>query len=525
MSDERVSLRLDGRIVEVPRGATILDAAKAIDLEIPTLCHVEGMPPRTSCMACLVMVEGESRLLPACATEVRDGMDVKSEVPEVLDARRTAIELLLSEHGGDCLGPCHLLCPAWLDAPRMIEEILRDDLAAAIRTVKYAMALPATLGRICSAPCEKGCRRSGVDGAVGICRLKRFVADHDLASDKPYVPLLAPDSGRRAAVIGAGPAGLSAAYHLRRAGIGVSLFDEAERPGGALRHEIPEDRLPREVLDGEIGILEAMGVTFRPGQRLGRDLDLAEARRNFDGVILALGTIDPKGRNGQGPGLKGIALGERGVIADRYTFATGLPGVFAAGGVIRPERMAVRALAQGKKAAHALAAYLETGEAEALHRPFTTRLGRLDEGELTRLAAGREEAAPVTPGGGAEAGFTGEEARREAVRCLRCDCARVDDCKLRHWAEVLDARAGRYDGPRRRYERIDLGSGVILEPSKCISCGICVDLSAKARPGFAFSGRGFGVTVRVPEGLVPERMPADLLEVCVAACPTGALRK
>ena len=206
-------LTIDQREVEVPPGATVLDAARQLGIDIPTLCYLEGYRPSTSCLVCMVKIRtgDRGRLAPSCGTPAVGGMVVESETEELFQIRRTALELLLSDHVGDCLAPCHFACPAHMDVPNMLRQITTEDLAAAIVTIKRDIALPAVLGRICPKPCEKGCRRSGADGPVAVCQLKRFAADADLASPQPYQPPYAPPTGIRVAIVGAGPTGLSAA--------------------------------------------------------------------------------------------------------------------------------------------------------------------------------------------------------------------------------------------------------------------------------------------------------------------------
>ena len=204
-------LTIDNREVEVPGGATILDAAEKLGIDIPTMCFMKGCQPSTSCMVCVVKVEGRAVLLPACGTLAEEGMRVVSDCEEVHEARKTALELLLSDHVGDCLGPCHVICPAEMNIPLMIRQIAAGQMRDAIETVKNDIALPAVLGRICPKPCERGCRRAAIDDAVSICLLKRYVADVDLESAKPYSPVCESKQNKRVAVIGAGPAGLAAA--------------------------------------------------------------------------------------------------------------------------------------------------------------------------------------------------------------------------------------------------------------------------------------------------------------------------
>ena len=167
-------LTIDRISVEVAQGSTILDSAKKLGIDIPALCLKEGCQPSTSCMVCIVKVK--NRLIPSCATIAEDGMEIESETDEIREARRTALELLLSDHAGDCIAPCHNICPAGMNIPLMIRQIAEGDLRNVIITVKKDISLPAVLGRICPAPCEKGCRRGFHDNPISICLLKRYVA-------------------------------------------------------------------------------------------------------------------------------------------------------------------------------------------------------------------------------------------------------------------------------------------------------------------------------------------------------------
>ena len=179
-------LTIDQREVEVPPGATILDAARKLGIDIPALCFLEGCEPSTSCLCCLVKVNGNGRLVPSCATLAEEGAKVESETPDIRSTRRKSLELLLSDHLGDCVAPCYLACPAEMDIPQMLRQISSGDMRGAIATVKSDIALPAVLGRICPAPCEKICRRRDLDAAVAICLLKRYVVA-DLHSALPAV--------------------------------------------------------------------------------------------------------------------------------------------------------------------------------------------------------------------------------------------------------------------------------------------------------------------------------------------------
>ena len=177
MSGSGLRVQIDGRNVQVPAGSTLLDAAKRADVSIPTLCHRDGCRPGTSCMVCVVQVQGLKRLVPACAYPVRDGMVVETGTERVLQARRTAMELLLAEHVGDCEGPCRRGCPARMNIPLMLRQIAAGRIDRALVTVRREIPMPAVLGWVCPAPCEKHCRRTGVDAPVAICLAKRFAGE------------------------------------------------------------------------------------------------------------------------------------------------------------------------------------------------------------------------------------------------------------------------------------------------------------------------------------------------------------
>ena len=158
-----IAIHIDGRPVSVPPGTTILGAARQLGIAIPTLCHVEGFEPSASCFLCAVQIEGRPNLWPSCATPVAPGMAVITNSAEVRAARKTALELLLSDHAGDCVAPCHTGCPAGLDIPGFIARIAAGDNAASARLVTDGLTLPASLGRVCPRLCEQHCPRNSRD--------------------------------------------------------------------------------------------------------------------------------------------------------------------------------------------------------------------------------------------------------------------------------------------------------------------------------------------------------------------------
>lgn len=189
--------------------------------------------------------------------------------------------------------PCHAACPAGEDAQAWIAGLQDGHPREAWETIAAVNPLPGVTGRVCPHPCESGCNRGHYDDAVNIHGLERWLGDQAVAKNWAFPP--APEAGvagKSVAIIGAGPAGLSCAYHLRRRGYAVTLFDALPEPGGLLRTALPLNRLPREALDAEIQRILDLGITFRGHTRIGDagQPDLAALRADFDAVFLAPGT-------------------------------------------------------------------------------------------------------------------------------------------------------------------------------------------------------------------------------------------
>jgi formate dehydrogenase major subunit len=287
-----VKLEIDGRRVTADGNQTILEAARQHGIQtIPTLCHDQQLEPFASCFVCVVKVKGARSLLPACSTKVSSGMVVETNNFEVRQSRKAALELLLSDHYADCIGPCQLSCPAEIDIQGYIALAAIGKYKDAIALIKESNPLPSVCGRVCTRPCEvKGCRRTLLDDAVGIDYIKRYISDLDLNSPDVYRPALGAKSGRKVAVVGAGPAGLSAAYYLAIRGHDVEILEGQPEPGGMLRYGIPEYRLPKDVLDLEIAQVLALGPKLTTNMVLGKDFTIASLKRDgFDAVFLGIG--------------------------------------------------------------------------------------------------------------------------------------------------------------------------------------------------------------------------------------------
>jgi NADPH-dependent glutamate synthase beta subunit-like oxidoreductase len=184
--------------------------------------------------------------------------------------------------------PCQAACPIHTDARGYISAIEKGDVETAIRINRQVNPLPAICGRICPRPCESVCRRGQVDEPIAIAMLKRFAADHTKGLD------LVQNTGKlfdeRVAVIGGGPAGLAAAHDLAMLGYGVTIFDGNYRLGGMLIEGIPEYRLPKNVVMEEIDVILSLGVGLRTGLYLGQDFTIDELLKEFQGIVLAIGS-------------------------------------------------------------------------------------------------------------------------------------------------------------------------------------------------------------------------------------------
>jgi formate dehydrogenase major subunit len=285
-----VELTINGKIVSGAPGQTILDVVRKHNLdEIPTLCYEPRLEPYGSCFLCVVEVKGAPRLVPACVTRIRDGMEVTTRSPRIMTARKSALELLLSDHYADCVCPGQRACPAGVDIQGYMSLAALGYHEEALELVRERNPLPVVCGRVCVRKCEVSCLRNQVDEPVGINFIKRYISEHGQTA--PLKTRNVKMSGKRVAIVGGGPAGLSCSNYLAKLGHQVTIFESLPKLGGMLRYGIPEYRLPRKELDEEIqGVLD-LGVNVQIGKTLGRDFSVQDLlnKECFNAVFIALG--------------------------------------------------------------------------------------------------------------------------------------------------------------------------------------------------------------------------------------------
>ncbi|MEN8222293.1 MAG: molybdopterin-dependent oxidoreductase [Acidobacteriota bacterium] len=286
---KEISVTINGKKITATEDKTILQVVNDNNIDkIPTLCNDNRIEPYGSCFVCVVEVEGVNKLLPSCATKVTEGMVINTRSGKVMESRKTALELLLSNHYADCIGPCINNCPANVDAQGYIALISKGKNEEALKLVKQNNPLPLSIGRVCVRDCEVACRREIVDETVGINYLKRYVADIDFKH--MWTPDIKEEKEGKIAVIGGGPSGLSCAYYLRLSGYKVTIFDKLPKLGGMLRYGIPEYRLPKQILDTEINWITGLGIDVKTGVEMGKDITTDSLLDDgFDAVYLAVG--------------------------------------------------------------------------------------------------------------------------------------------------------------------------------------------------------------------------------------------
>ncbi len=281
-----VSVNINGKWFDAQKGETVLDVARREGIDIPALCSLEGTAAWGGCRLCLVEVDGVDKLQAACTTWAAEGLTVQTETPRVRARRESYLRMYLSDHNSYCEAPCTHACPTHVDIPAYMAALAEGDAPGAAAIVRDELPFPGILARVCPRYCEPVCRRGAVDEPIAICDLHRAAADHSTARLNRGM-----STGKRVAVVGAGPAGLAAAWFLTARGHQVTVYDSEAQPGGSLRYLVPEFRLPASVLDADLAPLWQAGARFVGGSQMHYDTDpqvLFEA--GFDAVVIGTGS-------------------------------------------------------------------------------------------------------------------------------------------------------------------------------------------------------------------------------------------
>ena len=308
--ERNVRVILNGKEVYGYQGQRILDLCSECGVEIPTLCYNEHLSIHGGCSLCLVEVEGAKALVRACSSTIAPNMVLRTDTKRANDARRLALELLLSDHVGDCRPPCTLACPAQANVQGYINTAAQGKFAEALDILHENIVLPSSIGRVCPAPCQEKCRRHFVDEEpVSIRNIKRFIGDRAIENDDlGHVPSIE-ENGKSVAIVGGGPGGMSAAYYLRLKGYSVTVIEKEAALGGMMRYGIPDYRLPQEVIQKECDWLLSHGIEVKLNTCMGKDVTLDQLRDEYDAVLLAMGCWKSSSMRTAGEDLPGVLGG------------------------------------------------------------------------------------------------------------------------------------------------------------------------------------------------------------------------
>jgi heterodisulfide reductase subunit A-like polyferredoxin len=322
-------------------------------------------------------------------------------------------------------------------------------------------------------------------------------------------------NGKRIGIIGAGPAGLAAAYFLLQKGYQCTIYDKNPLPGGTLRYAVPDERLPKHVLDEEVEIIKQMGAVLEMNRELQKH-ELEQLRKEYDGVIVASGEDNAD--------FEGLTKKHRSFIVEKLTHQSNLEDVFAIGSAIKPGRVAIRAVAHGKEAAIAMDQYLNDENVTGDVRMFISRYGLMVNDEHDAFMSEADDGPRIEKEN--REGFTLDEVKAEAARCMHCDCRKKDNCKLRIFSDQYHAEQRRFFPKERApIRKIFRNKPVVYEPEKCIKCGICVKITEmqKDKLGLTYIGKGFDVEIGIPFDNSQINILEKTAEMCAKECPTGAL--
>ena len=385
--------------------------------------------------------------------------------------------------------PCTATCPLHCNAQGYVALISQGKFKEALELVREKLPFPGILAYACAHPCERECKRIEEDRPISICHLKRFLVDHVEEPEFEFTP--PEEKGKKIAIVGAGPSGLTAAYDLRKMGYRVTLFESKNELGGLLTHGFPSYRLPRQVVEKDLSVIDKMGIEVKCNTQVGKDVSPETLTESYDAVFIAGGIT---GVESFTRAFKGLKKTRRGTIqVNPVSLETDVKGIFAGGDMVTGPGTIVESMAHGRKAAISIDRYLrgedllQGREAEGTQiSPFRSLLPSSNRMEREVLP---DMVKPLV------ASITAEEAMEEAKRCLNCaGCSDCGEC-----AKACQPKAINYG---MKEEMVELHVGSII-----LATGFD-PFNPKLKPEF-----GYGIYPNVLHGLEIERL-------CSASGPT-----
>ena len=385
--------------------------------------------------------------------------------------------------------PCTATCPLHCNAQGYVALISQGKFKEALALVREKLPFPGILAYACSHPCEKECKRIEEDHPIPICHLKRFLVDHVEEPEFEFTP--SQEKDQKVTIIGGGPSGLVAAYDLRKMGYQVTVFESRNELGGLLTHGFPSYRLPRQVIEKDLSIINKMGIEIRLNTEVGKDVSPETLLQSFDAIFISVGVA---GAESMTLIFKGLKRTRKGLIqVNPISLETNLEGIFAGGDSVTGPGTIIDSMAHGRKAAISIDRYLrgedllEGRESEGKQTsPFQSALPNPKRKERETLP---DMVKPLSTG------LTPEEAIEEAKHCLNCGgCSDCGEC-----LKYCQPKAVVY-GMKEEWIELHVGSIVLatgFDP-----------FDPKKKPEF-----GYGVYPNVLQGLEVERL-------CSASGPT-----
>lgn len=262
-----INITINKKSYETISGTTIYDICDKIGIDIPTLCHIKGVRNDSSCSICLVKDIQSGKLLTSCSTLVQDGMEILTDDDEVLLARKESLEILLSEHVGDCEAPCQTACPIGFDIPSIMDNSRTDE--ELYKIIIQTIPFPSITSRLCKAPCQKACRRDLVDTHIKIKETIKDISDKFLYTD--IIPIKEPDRGKIVSIHVSSYALLAAAWKFQILGYSVYITNNLEK-------EYFLKDIESELLAAEIEKLSLLGINFSETDKNDYQVDSSDVK-------------------------------------------------------------------------------------------------------------------------------------------------------------------------------------------------------------------------------------------------------